>query len=163
MQRLLLVLALLFMGAGSAAAHQLKASITTILFNQRTHNIEVMQRYYLHDAEHAVKEFINPKADIVGNEKTRQQFSDYVLKNFQIARLDGTEIPLKTVGYEVDGPHFWVYQEVPIPTAMKGVKVRQKALQDLWPDQVNLVNVERAGDIQSVEFHEKDNWLAISF
>lgn len=36
-------------------AHQIKAAITTVLFNQRTENIEVMHRFNLHDAEHAVK------------------------------------------------------------------------------------------------------------
>ncbi len=46
---------LLFMACGHAAAHQQKIAITTVLFNPRTQNIEIMHRFNLHDAEHAVK------------------------------------------------------------------------------------------------------------
>ena len=50
-------------------AHQLKSSVTTVLFNQRTHNIELMHRFYLHDTEHAVGNLFKGKVDIINNKR----------------------------------------------------------------------------------------------
>ena len=49
-----LLIIVCFLIAAPSMAHQLKSSVTTVLFNQRTHNIELMHRFYLHDTEHAV-------------------------------------------------------------------------------------------------------------
>ncbi len=62
----------------AAQAHQIKAAITTVLFNPRTENIEVMHRFNLHDAEHAVKALFDKHADIMDDIETQQQFADYV-------------------------------------------------------------------------------------
>ena len=51
--------------AAPLSAHQQKEAITRVLFNPRTGNIEVMHRFLLHDAEHAVKELVDAKADIL--------------------------------------------------------------------------------------------------
>ena len=61
----------------AAQAHQIKAAITTVLFNPRTENIEVMHRFNLHDAEHAVKALFDKHADIMDDIETQQQFADY--------------------------------------------------------------------------------------
>lgn len=55
--------ALLLMVCQAVSAHQIKAAITTVLFNPRTENIEVMHRFNLHDAEHAVKALFDKRAD----------------------------------------------------------------------------------------------------
>ena len=52
MRLILLVLCCLSL---QLSAHEMKSAITKVLFNQRTGNIEVMHRFYVHDAEHAVK------------------------------------------------------------------------------------------------------------
>lgn len=154
----------LLLSVGGVAAHQLKSGVTTILFNQRTGNIEVMHRFVLHDAEHAVGELFNKRqADIHTDEETRALFAAYVLESFNLATLDGQQLPLEAVGYQVDGRDFWVYQEAPIPKELSGLAVRQKALQELWPEQQNLVNIEGKGGIKSLQFNAKDDWLTVSF
>ena len=40
-------------GHSLSAAHQQKTAVTRILFNDSTGNIEVMHRFFIHDAEHA--------------------------------------------------------------------------------------------------------------
>ncbi len=152
------------MMVGTASAHQLKSSVTTILFNDRTGNIEVMHRFVLHDAEHAVGELFNKQqADIHTDEKTRALFAAYALEAFSLKTLEGEPLKLEAVGYQVDGRDFWVYQETPIPTKVQGLAVRQKALQELWPEQQNLVNIEGKGAIKSLQFNAQDDWLQIAF
>lgn len=164
MIRSVLVVMLLLMSVGSAAAHQLKSAVTTILFNDRTGNIEIMHRFVLHDAEHAVGELFGKRqADIHTDEETRALFAAYALEAFGLQTLEGNALPLEPVGYQVEGRDFWVYQETPIPGELKGLSVRQKALQELWSEQQNLVNIEGKGPIKSLQFNAKDEWLNVSF
>ena len=100
--------ALLAIGAGAlvqspAIAHQQKAAITRIIFNERTGTVEVVHRFFLHDAEHAVRQVLDRNADIIGSATTRQQFADYVEQNFVMHNQRGAEIPLQSVGHEIDG------------------------------------------------------------
>ena len=47
----------------AADAHKIKTAFSIILFNERTNNLEVVHRFYLHDAEEAVWElFDNPQS-----------------------------------------------------------------------------------------------------
>lgn len=140
--------------ATSLSAHQQKEAVTRILFNPRTNSIEVMHRFLLHDAEHAVKQLITADADILGSESTRQSFSDYVHARFSISDQDGNPIPLAPVGHEIEGRFIWVYSEALIPDALTALQMTHDALRDLWPEQKNLVNVERDGQLKSAHFSD---------
>ena len=94
------LLALLLCLSGSLQAHQIKAAITTVLFNPRTENIEVMHRFNLHDAEHAVKALFDKQADILDDTATQQQFAEYVAQRFSLLNSNEDALGLKTVGFE---------------------------------------------------------------
>ncbi|WP_414831012.1 DUF6702 family protein [Alteromonas sp. H39] len=156
-------MALLLIVASSASAHQIKAAITTVLFNPRTENIEVMHRFNMHDAEHAVKMLFDKSADIMGDTKTQQAFADYVDEHFAILNADGKPLALKPVGYETEGKFFWVYQETAQPPALEGLQIRHDALRDLWPSQVNTLNVEGNGPLKTLTFTDNVTLLEVSF
>ena len=148
-----------FAGASRAMAHQRKAGLTRLLFNPRTGNIEAMHRFYSHDAEHAVRVLFDPEADILQQPAVREQFGLYAAERFHIAGVVGgtdTPIALDYVGCELDGAFIWVYQEAPGPdVVLDGVAVENAVLMDLWPEQYNLVNIERAGVVRSLTFAGK--------
>ena len=145
------------------SAHQLKSSITTVLFNERTHNLEVMHRFYLHDSEHAVQHLYNKHADLNKDPQTQQQFADYVKTQFKLASLANTPLTLQSVGHQIDGKFFWVYQEMQIPQDVKGLRMSHGALRELWPAQVNMVNIEGKGEIKTLTFTGEDQWLSATF
>ena len=161
MRFVLIMIALML--AAPAMAHQLKASVTTVLFNQRTHNIELMHRFYLHDTEHAVAHLFKGKVDIISNKIDQQRFAKYVESHVALQTLNGEPLPLNFVGAQVDGKFFWVYQEAPIPVKIAGIKMSNGALRDLWPSQVNMVNVEGQGKIKTLNFTQDDTWLEARF
>lgn len=144
-------------------AHQIKAAITTVLFNPRTENIEVMHRFNLHDAEHAVKALFDKQADILDDSATQQQFADYVTKRFALLDAKQHSLALKTVGYETEGKFFWVYQETQQPPELAGLTIRHDALRDLWPTQVNTLNVEGIGDVKTLTFEGNARLLEVEF
>lgn len=149
--------------ATQAFAHQSKAALTTILFNPRTENIEVMHRFNLHDAEHAVKQVLDKKADIVRSEQTQQQFSAYVTEHFAMLGEDGQDLELTTVGHEVEGKHFWIYQETRQPAELQGLTIQHNALRELWPTQTNTINIEGIGDLKTLTFTDNVELLSVEF
>lgn len=163
MSRWLLVLIALMATAGfPAAAHQQKAALTKVLFNQRTGQLDVMHRFYLHDAEHAVKKLFDRNADMLNSTDTQQAFSDYVAARFSLLHQQQS-LPLELVGFEVDGKFFWVYQQIAIPESVTSLTVRHDALRDIWPQQVNLVNFEGKETIRSLNFEGSTEVLSVSF
>ncbi|RDV24909.1 hypothetical protein DXV75_12115 [Alteromonas aestuariivivens] len=156
-------MALLLGFAGLASAHQIKAAITTVLFNPRTENIEVMHRFNLHDAEHAVKTLFEKSADILKDPKTQKDFAEYVTQSFALLDAEDQSLPLTLVGFETEGKFFWVYQETAQPPALDGLKIRHDALRELWPSQINTLNVEGNGPLKTLTFTDNVTLLEVEF
>ncbi len=157
----LLMLGLLF-AAPYSSAHQQKSAISTISFNPNTHNIEIMHRFRIHDAEHAVKHIFDKDADIIDSKKTQKQFNDYVNNHFSMF-ASGNDLKLTSVGYESDGQFFWVYQETPEPPALENLSIRHNALRDIWENQVNTINIEGKGQLQTMTFSDSVELLEVKF
>ena len=149
--------------SNTVLAHQQKAAETTVLFNKNSGQLEIMHRFYLHDTEHAVQALFDKNADILDSDKTQQQFADYVAKQFLARTLGDKALPLNSVGYEVEGKFFWVYQDTAPPKGLKGIKLYNGTLRDLWPMQINMVNIEGKGQVRTLYFSDNKDWLVIKF
>ncbi|MFT5813423.1 MAG: hypothetical protein ACI9VT_001171 [Psychroserpens sp.] len=157
----ILMLGLLF-AAPYSSAHQQKSAISIISFNPNTHNIEIMHRFRIHDAEHAVKHIFGKDADIIDSTKTQKQFNDYVNKHFSMF-TGGNVLHLTSVGYESDGQFFWVYQETIEPPLLENLSIRHNALRDIWENQVNTINIEGKGQLQTMTFSDSVELLKVKF
>ena len=91
-------------------------------------------------------------ADILGSEADREAFSEYVHANFTISDQQGRRLPLRPVGYEIEGRFLWVYAETAIPEHAGSLSLNHSTLIEMWPEQINLVNVERNGTVRSIVF-----------
>jgi hypothetical protein len=147
----------------SANAHQQKMAITTVFFNPRTNKLEVMHRFDLHDAEHAVKEIFDGDADIIQRKKTQSDFANYVVERFAVYNMQKAELPLSFVGTEIERNYFWVYQETSAPADLAGLYIQHNALRDIWHEQTNTLNVEGMGDIQTLTFTDSTELLSVEF
>lgn len=142
-------------------AHKLKSAFTIVLFNDRTQNIEVMHRFYLHDAEEAVWELFDTNADIIGSEKTQEMFSQYVTNRFSVYDQNNQPLSLQTLGFQNDSGYFWVYQEHPIPEQLTAITIKHDALRDIWTDHTNIVNIEGIGNVITLQFSGSDTKKSI--
>ncbi|MGB3725244.1 MAG: DUF6702 family protein, partial [Glaciecola sp.] len=129
---LCLTMLLFLVSIQSSFAHQQKMAITRVEVNPRSNMLEIMHRFELHDAEHAVSEIFDQNADIINAKATQTQFAEYVAERFGIFLPDNTPLSLSLVGFEIDGQHFWVYQETPKPKSLAGMQVVHNALRDIW-------------------------------
>ena len=162
-----LFLVVLFVGAGAitvpASAHQQKAAIIQILFNERSDSLEVAHRFYLHDGEEAVRLLYGPDADIIHNEATRLKFARHVVDQFSLWNESDESIELDLLGYEIDGNFLWIYQEAPGALDQPMLAVKHEALRGIWPDQINTVNVEGKGPLQTLIFDGANAVQFVSF
>ena len=158
-----LLLSAVLISAVPLSAHQQKESVTRILFNPRTGNIEVMHRFVLHDAEHAVRKLFGGNADILADAAVRKRFEKYVHERFSLQDQDGNVLVLAPVGHEIEGRFLWVYAEVSIPAELTALTLSHDALLDVWPDQVNLVNVERDKKVRSALFDQENREAVLRF
>ena len=179
---LLCVAALLV--AAPSFAHQQKTAVTRLLFNANSGNLEVMHHLFLHDAEHAASVVFGEKQDLIESADSRALFGSYVVNRFAIALADeaSTPVELRYLGEEIDGQYLWVYQEAVgfiedfaeqrTGSLVNGSPVNgeerplalflvNSVLRDVWPEQANLVNVERAGRIASITFDQGADSLLI--
>ncbi len=165
MRTWVLTLALIVSGLFSSLtiAHQLKSAETTILFNKNSGNIELMHRFYLHDTEHAAKEVLGRPADMLSNQADRDAFAAYVSKHVLMTDLAKNNMPLNLIGHEIDGKFLWVYQEAKDQADLKGIRLSHGALRDLWPTQINMVNIEGKGEVKTLYFKGDDSWHAVTF
>lgn len=160
---LFIAVLLLMVASASAFAHQQKAAESTVLFNKHSGQLEIMHRFYMHDTEHAVQVLFDKHADIIDSKKTQQQFADYVAKQFLVRKLDDSALSLNNVGYEVEGKFFWVYQEATLSTELTGLKLYNGTLRELWPTQINMVNIEGKGEVRTLNFRDNEDWLTVTF
>lgn len=160
---LLTCLLLLSSLLSSSNAHQQKEAYITLLFNERTGNLEVSHRFLLHDAEHGLTLILKGAGDLTTDEATQERFAKYVQQNFSLRDANDETLDLVTIGHEVEGKYFWIYQERSIPKT-SAVKINHSALHELWPSQTNHINVEKDGWVKSVRLQKIDakRWHSIS-
>ena len=158
---MLITLAVTLMSS-PAFAHQSKAAITKVLFNQRTQQVEVMHRFYLHDAEHAMQQLFQKGADMYKSEATQEAFGQYVIERFTVMS-DGEVVPLNYVGTEVEGKFLWIYQETDVINQVSTLQVQHSALRELWDSQVNTINFEGRGKVKTLTFDGKEEMMTVTF
>jgi hypothetical protein len=89
------------------------------------------------------------------------QLALYVETRFSVAAIEGDEIGaplvLDLIGAEVDGDYVLVYQEFS-GSLPPNVAVRNDILRDIFPEQINHVNIAINQSVHSLIFKDKDAW-----
>lgn len=147
---------------GVSQAHQQKEAYITLLFNERTGNLEVSHRFLLHDAEHGLALILKGAGDLTTDEATQERFANYIQGTFSLRDSTDKDLQLSPVGHEVEGKYFWVYQELVNPKTSE-LKLKHSALHELWPSQINHINIEKDGWVRSARLQKSDakRWHSI--
>jgi hypothetical protein len=155
-------LAFLLLAVAPASAHRMPGSLSTIKANPVTGVIEIIHRLHNHDAELGLATLLGDRTFTLETLVGRAQLALYVEDRFTVAGVEdgsqGEPLALELVGAELDGEFVLVYQEFhgELPAT---VAVRDDILRDVFPDQVNHVNIAVGGEVRSLTFSEDDKWL----
>lgn len=147
--------------AANSTAHRMPGSLTTIKTNPGTGNVEVIHRLHSHDAELGILMASGDRSLTLDRLEGRAHLALYVETRFRLAKVRDSQIeaplPLELVGVELDGEFVLVYQQLAgdLPHVLA---VQNDILRDVFPEQVNLVNIAVAGEVHSLVFREDDKW-----
>ena len=150
--------------AALALADRQPLGLTTIKRSPTSGAIEVIHRLHNHDAELGLNRVLGERVASLDTLEGRARFALYVESRFTVATASddgvGAPLALELIGAELDGQDILVYQEYTgeFPTA---IVIRNDVLRDVFPEQVNLVNVAVDGDIRSLTFRDDDAWLTL--
>jgi hypothetical protein len=159
----LVLILMCLLGANETIAHQQKESYTTVLLNQRSGLIEIAHRFYIHDAEHAIAKVTGKTTDLTAEQSAKDDFALYVSRTFQLKYSQADNLlALQTVGFEIEGKYFWLYQQAPMPNELNALHVKMTSLQEVWPSQINHINLEKGKAINSVRLSSEDEWKLLT-
>lgn len=140
-------------------------SLSTIKLNPGTGRIEIIHRLHSHDAELGMAAITNNRQLVLDDLESRARLALYVEEQFSVARIEdgvvGPRLPLELIGAELEGEFVLVYQEYAgdLPTV---IAIRDGILRDVFPEQVNHVNVATGDEVRSLVFSNEDDWLILN-
>lgn len=132
--------------------------LTTISYNPKTDRTEIVHRLHVHDAETGLAEILQNAQFTLGTLESQARFALYVEQRFAIRdKASGTELPLVLVGAELEGDQVLVFQETAGALPF-WVAIRNDVLREVYPDQVNKVNVALDAGVRTLIFAGEDEW-----
>jgi hypothetical protein len=140
-------------------------SISTVKRSASGDTIKIIHRLHTHDAELGLAAASGKRNISLETLVDRAQLALYVEERFVIANYAdgkiGNRLALELIGAEADGEFVLVYQEftgeLPVDIA-----IRDDILRDVFPGQVNHVNVAIGGEVRSVTFSGDDEWRRLT-
>ena len=131
----------LALGGGSrpAWAHRAHVSLTRVLPNPRAGTWEFVHAIHIHDAITALPAWLPGEEPNPASDRARARIALEVERRFTWTGPDGKPLLPTMVGAELSGDDVAVYQELPAPRAPGVYSVSCDLLQEVFPDQQNVV------------------------
>lgn len=162
MRRIATGVAVLFACAlHTAVAHRAPGSLTTVEWNDRSGRTEIVHRLHSHDAELGVGTIEGDAALSTLTLDGRAQIALYVEERFAIEH-DGKQLALDLLGAELVADYLLIYQEHN-KRLLGEIRVRDDILRDVFPAQINQVNIEDGATVRSLAFSGDDAWHRFTF
>ena len=138
----------------SAFAHREPGILTTIEWNNSIERTEIIHRIHTHDAELGVAMVDNLPLLSVGNTEGMARIALYVENHFSILSEESS-LDIELVGAELIGDYIFVYQEWRNPLSTN-IFIKNEILREIYPLQINQVNIISEGNIRTLTFTEKE-------
>ena len=90
------------------------------------------------------------------------EVAKYIGKNFSVA-VNGENKSLKVTGSQVNGETVFIYFEVDGVASISTLKIKNNILLDVYPKQLNLVNIAYKGNQKNMTFQRGKETAEVSF
>jgi hypothetical protein len=137
--------------------HAFHTSITQVEYNTKAKTFEISVRLFTDDFETAL-DFENKikGIKIVDGDKNDALVAAYVTKHFTIISPQNKRVIYKYIGKENEDLATWVYLELPADQLLKGSKIEQVSMMELFDDQVNILNFRNGEERKTLLFDSKN-------
>jgi hypothetical protein len=145
-----------------AAAHRQHISWTAVEWNQETRNLEVVHRIHEHDAQLLLARQSNEPVDLT-RLQDRALLAIYVEDHFNLLISDNTTSTkvLKLLGAELEDSYILVFQELKLDKPPTSMTLHASLLMDLFPDQINMVNIKVNEPVTTLKFQLDDEAVVV--
>jgi len=143
-------------GPTIAFAHKQRLSLTQVEWNKRSETLDVTHSFHIHEAENTLYEAGLIRYPDLTKLKSRAILALYIDTRFTLAVDGSKKLPLEIIGAEIDGQSVYVYQQVPLETVPKRLIVSVAIFREFTKEQINNVDVNLNGQIQSLQFRGDD-------
>ncbi len=137
--------------------HAFHTSITQIDYISKSKTYEISVRIFTDDFEKAI-ERANKKKDIKieDGDKNDTLISNYISSHFVLTSPSNKKIYYKYIGKENEDQATWIYLELVGDLLIKGTKIQQNVLLELYDDQVNILNYRHHDERKTLLFDLKN-------
>ena len=136
------------------SAHRYHTSVTRLEYNAEEHLVEITVQTFADDIEAALKR--GGAGNVRLDSRTANKLVlEYLQKVFEL-RSENERLELEWIGMELKGYTVWIYLQAKAPGGLSKTALRNNLLFELFPDQVNIVNVAGGGKIASLVFKRGD-------
>lgn len=99
-------------------------------------------RIFADDLENALTRRANARVSLDRTPDVDKQILAYVNDSFELKNKNGQQKRLTWVGKEVKVDAVWLYVEAPMPEGLDGAQLRNRLLFEMFPEQVNIVDIK---------------------
>lgn len=144
------------MPALPAYAHREKTTVSDVVWSEADGFLYATHKFHLHQTEVSLFEAGITHSAKFESLRARAELALYVEKNFVLQMLNGERLPLEILGAEIEGRDVYVYQQAKLRRAPEGLIVTANLLRGIIPGQINHVDINIFGKINSLAFRGKD-------
>jgi hypothetical protein len=149
-----LVVGLLLGAAGQVQAHRQHINWTSITWNPTSQQLEIEHQLHEHDAQLILGKLQQALPDLLRT-TDRARVALYVAERFSLTLADQNPAPLELIGAELSGSMLFVYQSMTLASAPEALTISTRILMDLYPDQINKVNIDITQPTQTLSFNRQ--------
>ena len=145
--------------------HPLHLSISEIVLNPKTNNLEISHRIFVDDLEDDLKERTGQSINLSkphDPKLVQQLVGDYLKQHFRL-QVNGKTVQPHYLGFEVEEEAIWAYMEVPKVRQVSSVNVQNTIFFKRFTDQLNLINVTVGDKLQSLRLQANQNSGTLEF
>jgi hypothetical protein len=142
--------------------HAFHTSITEMRYNPKQKSFEISLRVFTDDLEKTLSaNNQNKKFVIENNDKNDPFIEQYVRKHFVVTTPKNQKAIYQYVGKEKEGDATWIYLEMPVNEPIRGSKIQNHVLMDMFEDQTNIVNIFVNNEKKSYLFTVKNKIFVV--
>ncbi|CAN5331613.1 hypothetical protein BH10PSE3_BH10PSE3_05870 [soil metagenome] len=141
----------------AAAAHRGHSALSVVEFDARTGAVTVSHRFQTHDAEPALAEIAPAAQTSLDDPDAVKALTAYVGARFAMAvKGAGVDLVLKDMTLGADDVRMVYTGQIPLSDVLGQIDIKAVMFVDIYPDQVNQVNIRRGGPTRTLVFEGKD-------
>ncbi len=145
--------------------HPFHVSVTEINHNAKEQALEITCKLFVDDCEKGLTAFGKTKVDLQSDalhDKMNQLLKAYLNQNFSI-KIDGKEVDMQFIGFEVDKESVFCYFQSEKISSMKKMEIFSTILYNEFNDQSNIFHITVHGKRQSSKIEQPGTVLTMTF